>query len=79
MCRVLLNAILFVYAGVVVPLGETEGGKEEYLGVVVRAAEGESRDEEGERKKAWAELSSLLLLEGCGRVGGLRDWLGAVA
>lgn len=78
-CRVLLNAILFVYAGAVVPLGETEGGREEYLGLVVRAAEGESRDKEGEGKKAWAELSSLLLLEGCGRLGGLRNRLGAVA
>lgn len=46
MCRMLMNAVLFCFAGVVVPLGEGEGegegGREGYLGVVVRASEGES-------------------------------------
>lgn len=76
-CRMLMNAILFCYAGVVVPLGEREEGREKYFGVVVRASEGESVREEG-GKKGWAELASLLVLEGSGALGGLRDRLGAV-
>jgi fido (protein-threonine AMPylation protein) len=76
-CRMLMNAILFCYAGVVVPLGETEEGRDAYLGVVVRASEGEGVREEG-GKKAWAELSSLLVLEACGRFEKLRDKLRAV-
>jgi Fic family protein len=79
-CRMLMNAILFCYAGVVVPLGEREDGREAYLGVVVRASERESGgNEEEEGKKAWAELSSLIVLEACGRFMRLRDRLRAVA
>lgn len=73
-CRMLMNAVLFSYTGVVVPLGEREEGRDGYLEVVVRASEGESVREEG-GKRGWAELASLLVLEGCGRVGGLRDRL----
>lgn len=77
-CRLLMNAILFCYAGIVVPLGETEEGRDAYLGVAIRASEGESVREEG-GKKAWAELSSLLILEACGRFETLRERLRAVA
>ncbi|KFY43578.1 hypothetical protein V495_03875 [Pseudogymnoascus sp. VKM F-4514 (FW-929)] len=79
-CRMIMNAILFCYSGVVVPVGEREDGREAYLGVVVRASERESggNEEEG-GKKAWAELSSLIVLEACGRFRRLRDRLRTVA
>ena len=38
-CRLILNAILLAYAGVVVPLGETESDREIYLSVACRASE----------------------------------------
>lgn len=70
--RMLMNTILFCYAGVVVPFGGDEGGRERYLGVVVRASEWEGG------KKAWAELASVVVVEGWRRMGGLRDVLGKV-
>ncbi|OBT67781.1 hypothetical protein VE03_03457 [Pseudogymnoascus sp. 23342-1-I1] len=76
-CRMLMNAILFSYTGVVVPLGVGEEGREGYLRAVVRASEGESVREEG-GKRGWAELASLLVLEGWEGVGGLRGRLRAV-
>lgn len=79
-CRMLMNSILFCYVGVVVPLGEREESREAYLGVLVKASESEIGGDgwEGE-KTPWAELSSLIVLEACGRLGGLRDRLRTVA
>ncbi|XEU97182.1 hypothetical protein FSHL1_002468 [Fusarium sambucinum] len=43
MCRMILNAILFRYAGIVVPIGEREEDRVEYMNIKKRA----SRDMEG--------------------------------
>ncbi|RGP71532.1 fic doc family [Fusarium sporotrichioides] len=43
MCRLILNAILFRYLGIVVPIGETEEDRVEYINIKKRA----SRDMEG--------------------------------
>lgn len=43
MCRMILNAILCRYAGVIVPIGETPEERKEYMGIKQRA----SRDMEG--------------------------------
>jgi hypothetical protein len=46
MCRLILNAILLKYAGVVVALGENDESREEYLAIQRRA--GEHMDGPGE-------------------------------
>ncbi|KAJ4004132.1 hypothetical protein NW752_010791 [Fusarium irregulare] len=38
MCRMILNAILFRYAGIVVPIGETEEDRVEYMDIKKRAS-----------------------------------------
>lgn len=43
--RLLLNAILLKYAGIVVPLGEEDGYRDKYLGIAAKAAEAHEEDE----------------------------------
>ncbi|KAF3907296.1 hypothetical protein ABW21_db0201833 [Orbilia brochopaga] len=40
-CRLLMNTILLKYAGIVAPIGELEGEREEYLGIARRRGEEE--------------------------------------
>ncbi|KEQ72674.1 Fic-domain-containing protein [Aureobasidium namibiae CBS 147.97] len=67
-CRLILNAILLAYAGVVVPLGETEFDREIYLSVACRASEAQQNwdpedTEENEYQPApWSELPYLVLM-----------------
>ncbi|GAB7343923.1 hypothetical protein MBLNU457_1876t1 [Dothideomycetes sp. NU457] len=66
-CRIILNAILLKYAGIVVPLGENDDEREEYLGVAGRSSMSEAgRDEEMEEvcgaAPPWGELAYLTLL-----------------
>lgn len=67
-CRLILNAILLAYAGVVVPLGETESKRETYLAVACRASEAQQNSdcgdmEENEYQPApWSELAYLVLM-----------------
>lgn len=75
-CRLILNSILLKYAGIVVPLGETEQDREEYLAVAIRASEAEQIDEdERGNKPAWAELCSLVIRESASKFKTLRDKL----
>jgi Fic family protein len=66
-CRLILNAILLKYAGVVVPLGETETDREIYLSVTCRASQhqqnwdGEETEENEYQLAPWSELAYLLL------------------
>jgi Fic family protein len=66
-CRLILNAILLGYAGVVVPLGETESDCETYLSVACRGSESQQiwdcgDLEENEHQSApWSELAYLVL------------------
>jgi Fic family protein len=66
-CRLILNAILLGYAGVVVSLGETESDCETYLSVACRGSESQqiydSEDLENEHQPApWSELAYLILI-----------------
>lgn len=68
-CRLILNAILLAYAGVVAPLGQTESDRETYLSVACRASEAQQNwdcedMEENEYQPApWSELAYLVLME----------------
>ena len=82
MCRLLLNAVLLKYAGIVIPLGEEEPDRTAYLEVATRASEIESLaadEDEQSAKPAWAELSSLLIKEACTRFKTFRERLRAAA
>jgi Fic family protein len=66
-CRLILNAILLGYAGVVVPLGQTESDCETYLSVACRGSESQqiwdSEDLENEYQPVpWSELAYLVLI-----------------
>ena len=45
MCRLLLNAYLIKYAGVVAPIGETDEGRKEYLGLARKAGDPDTEEE----------------------------------
>ena len=45
MCRLLLNAYLIKYAGVLAPTGESEESREKYLGLVQKAAEADMEED----------------------------------
>lgn len=68
-CRLILNAILLAYAGVVVPLGETESDRETYLSVACRASEAQQNwdcqdiEENDYQPAPWSELAYLVLIE----------------
>ncbi|KFY19112.1 hypothetical protein V493_08136 [Pseudogymnoascus sp. VKM F-4281 (FW-2241)] len=82
MCRLLLNAVLLKYAGIVIPLGEEEPDRTEYLEVAIRASEMESLtadDDEQSAKPAWSGLSSLLIKEARTRFRTFRERLRAAA
>ena len=68
-CRIILNSILLKYAGVVVPLGETESARVDYLALAARSSMGSPQDldladedEDEWAKKPWGELSYVILL-----------------
>ncbi len=60
-CRLILNAILLKYAGIVVPLGEKEDARTEYLEIASRASLFEQSAEDERPQPAWAELSTLVI------------------
>ena len=37
-CRIILNAILCKYAGIIIPIGESEEDRSEYLNIKIRAS-----------------------------------------
>jgi fido (protein-threonine AMPylation protein) len=60
-CRLILSAILLKYAGIVIPLGENEANRTEYLDIASRASMEEQIPEDERTQPAWAELSSLVI------------------
>ena len=66
MCRMILNAILFRFAGIVIPIGEQEDEREEYMGIKKRA----SRDMEGH-----GEYATFVLRKSVTRLRGLKKKL----
>lgn len=79
-CRIILNAVLLKYAGIVVPIGGDDDGREVYLEVAGRSSMSEAdRDEEEETvcgaPPPWGELASLTLL--CAKKN-LVEWVGEI-
>ena len=68
-CRLILNAILLMYAGILIPLGEAGGDREEYLGMDEQVAEDERS------RAAWGSLASYVLKKGIVQLKNLRDAL----
>lgn len=66
MCRLLLNAILLKYAGVVVPIREHEGERKEYLDIKRRYS-GDGEDE--------GEFAAMVLKRATERLKTIRDKL----
>ncbi|KAF5631520.1 filamentation induced by cAMP death on curing [Fusarium sp. NRRL 25303] len=66
MCRMILNAILFRYAGIVVPIGEREEDRVEYMDIKKRA----SRDMEGH-----GEYATFVLKKGARAIQKLKQKL----
>lgn len=63
--RLILNAILLKYVGIVVPLRDEERDREEYLGIAVSASMDELHVPEDERSRvAWSGLASYVLKKG---------------
>lgn len=66
MCRLILNAILLKYAGVVVSIGEHDESRDEYIAIQKRA---------GEQMEGSGELASLVLRKAMGRYRTLKQKL----
>lgn len=79
MCRLIMNAILLKYAGIMIALGGTENEKSKYLAIATNASiiEQTPEDERGD-KPAWAELATLVLRKSVGRLENWRDELKSV-
>jgi len=52
MCRIILNGIMFKYAGIMVPFGENGEQRSEYLGICRRA---------GDQSEGHGELATMVL------------------
>ncbi|KAG9853372.1 hypothetical protein KCU98_g3588, partial [Aureobasidium melanogenum] len=67
MCRLILNILLFKYAGVFCVLGENEQAKDEYLSIAARASQSDQAWKEADEEEAafmkppWGELALLIL------------------
>lgn len=67
MCRLILNILLFKYAGLFCVLGENEQAKDEYLSVAARGSQSEQAWKEADEEEAafmkppWGELALLIL------------------
>ena len=56
-CRLILNAVLLKYAGIIIPLGEKETDRNEYLDISARASMEEQIPEDERSRPAWAEFN----------------------
>lgn len=65
-CRLILNAILLKYAGILVPLGENDESRQEYLGIARRA---------GEQMEGSGELATLILRGATSKLRSLKQKL----
>ncbi|KAI9797806.1 MAG: hypothetical protein M1833_005309 [Piccolia ochrophora] len=65
-CRLILNAILLKYAGILVPIGEHDDARAEYLGIARRA---------GEEMEGSGELATLVLRGSTGKLRALKQKL----
>ena len=66
MCRLILNAILLKYAGVIVAIGEDDESREEYLAIQRRA---------GEQMEGSGELAALVLKKATARYRAIKQKL----
>ena len=75
MCRLLLNAILLKYAGIVIALGETEKDIQEYLHIARSSNIAQQQHEIDEYNPPWAELATLVLKKAKGKLVELNECL----
>ncbi len=74
-CRLILNAVLLKYAGIIVTLGEKEDDRKKYLEIAQMASMDEQILEDGGSRKPWANLASYVSKKGMEKMGTLRDTL----
>lgn len=74
-CRLLLNAILLKYAGIVVSLGEKEQEREKYLEIASRGSMDEQVPEDERSRVPWGGLASYVIKKGTMKMEALRDTL----
>jgi Fic family protein len=75
-CRLLLNAILLKYAGIVVPLGEKGEERDEYLNVAAaRNLHEQDEDDEGFNafSPPWAELATMVVSKSAEQLEALKE------
>ncbi|KAA6410551.1 MAG: hypothetical protein FRX48_05973 [Lasallia pustulata] len=72
-CRLILNAILLKYAGIIVALGERED-RDEYLQIAIAGNMAEQQEED-EYSPPWAELATHVLTKAAVKLEGLREAL----
>jgi fido (protein-threonine AMPylation protein) len=74
-CRLILNAILLKYAGIVVPIGEKGDDRVKYMEIANRATQAEQVPEDERSRFAWAELASYVIEKGAAKMETLRNTL----
>jgi Fic family protein len=66
LCRMILNAILCRYTGVIVPIGENHSDRSEYMGIKIRASE---------RMEGHGEFATFILQKATTRIRELKKKL----
>ncbi|KAG0646034.1 Adenosine monophosphate-transferase [Hyphodiscus hymeniophilus] len=76
--RLMMNTILLKYVGIVIPIGRDSIEADKWKETVTRAAEIQAaEDEDRGGKVAWAEVSTLVAIQGRSTLRGLKDSLEA--
>jgi Fic family protein len=78
-CRLILNAVLLNYAGIVVALGEKEDDRKEYLEITNMVSMDEQIPEDERSEKRLANLASYVIKKSMEKMGTLRDTLNKAA
>lgn len=79
LCRLFLNAVLLKYLGIVIPIGRDSTEAEKWKETVTRASIVELEDKEERGKKAaWAEIATLVAIQGRSTIQALMESLQAV-
>lgn len=74
-CRLILNTILLKYAGIVVPIGEKDEDREDYMEIANKATMAEQVEEDERSRDPWGELASFVLRKGAEKMQTLRNTL----
>jgi Fic family protein len=76
LCRLLLNTIILNYTGIIIPIGRDAIESAKFKEVVTRASEVEATEEEYRGSKpAWAEVTTLVAIQGRSTLRALKESL----